>query len=125
MKDKVRFSFVNVFFWNPSFLNSFIFCVNKMVNNVLCSCIQTFICEEHEDYRNDLVLDHLKALRRIYIDREENQLIAKLFHSEADRLVLRVGSLIFNHIGQLLPEQLKAFHNSDHIFPVSLCSELC
>ncbi|VDO54138.1 unnamed protein product [Brugia timori] len=79
---------------------------------------KTFICEEHDDYRNDLVLDHLKALRRIYIDREENQLIAKLFHSEADRLVLRVGSLIFSHIGQLLPEQLKAFHNSDHIFPI-------
>ncbi|CAG9534833.1 unnamed protein product [Cercopithifilaria johnstoni] len=79
---------------------------------------KTFICEEHDDYRNDLILDHLKALRRIYVDREENQLIAKLFHSEADRLVLRVGSLIFNHIGQLLPEQLKAFHNSDHIFPI-------
>ncbi|VDO44526.1 unnamed protein product [Onchocerca flexuosa] len=79
---------------------------------------KTFICEEHDDYRIDLVLDHLKALRRIYVDREENQLIAKLFHSEADRLVLRVGSLIFCHIGQLLPEQLKAFHNSDHIFPI-------
>uniref|UniRef100_A0A915PM90 Histone-lysine N-methyltransferase n=1 Tax=Setaria digitata TaxID=48799 RepID=A0A915PM90_9BILA len=78
----------------------------------------TFICEEHDDYRMDLVLDQLKALRRIYVDREENQLIAKLFHSEADRLVLRVGSLIFIHIGQLLPEQLKAFHNSDHIFPI-------
>lgn len=68
-----------------------------------------------------MVLEHLNALRRVYIDREENQLIAKLFHSEADRLVLRVGSLIFSHIGQLLPEQLKAFHNSDHIFPVRLC----
>ncbi|VDN01426.1 unnamed protein product, partial [Thelazia callipaeda] len=79
---------------------------------------KTFICEDHDDYRNDLVLDHLNALRRIYIDREENQLIAKLFHSEADRLVLRVGSLIFSHIGQLLPEQLKTFHNSDHIFPI-------
>ncbi|VDN45353.1 unnamed protein product, partial [Gongylonema pulchrum] len=47
----------------------------------------------------------------------KDKLIAKLFHSEADRLVLRIGSLTFNHIGQLLPEQLKAFHNSEHIFP--------
>ncbi|VDK49033.1 unnamed protein product [Gongylonema pulchrum] len=79
---------------------------------------KTFICEEHDDYRSDLVMDRLDAFRRIYIDREENQLIAKLFHSEADRLVLRIGSLTFNHIGQLLPEQLKAFHNSEHIFPI-------
>lgn len=66
-----------------------------------------------------MILDRLDALRRIYIDREENQLIAKLYHSDDNKLVLRVGSLIFVHIGQLLPEQLKTFHNADHIFPVS------
>lgn len=34
------------------------------------------------------------------------------------RLALRLGSITLHAIGQLLPEQLKAFHNSNYIFPV-------
>uniref|UniRef100_F1KPX5 Histone-lysine N-methyltransferase trr n=1 Tax=Ascaris suum TaxID=6253 RepID=F1KPX5_ASCSU len=80
---------------------------------------KTFICEAHEDVRLEMSLERLDALRRVYVEREENQLIAKLFqNTDSGKLVLRVGTLIFHHIGQLLPEQLKAFHNNDFIFPI-------
>lgn len=39
-------------------------------------------------------------------------------------MALRVGSLIFNHIGQLLPHQLRQFSTKDFIFPVSNMSRL-
>jgi [histone H3]-lysine4 N-trimethyltransferase MLL3 len=66
-----------------------------------------------------MCVEKLDALRRIYIEREENQLLAKLFnHTFPMDMMMRVGSLIFHSIGQLLPEQLKTFHNSDYIFPV-------
>lgn len=31
---------------------------------------------------------------------------------------LRVGSMIFQNVGQLLPHQLEAFHSENHVFPV-------
>ncbi|MFH4983630.1 hypothetical protein AB6A40_010339 [Gnathostoma spinigerum] len=80
---------------------------------------RTFICAAHEDFRSEACLDRLDALRRVYVEREENQLIAKLFqNSDAGHLILRVGSLIFYQIGQLLPEQLKSFHNNEYIYPI-------
>ncbi|VDK26392.1 unnamed protein product, partial [Anisakis simplex] len=80
---------------------------------------KTFICALHDDIRLDMSVDRLDTLRRIYVEREENQLIAKLFQStDSTKLTLRVGTLIFHQIGQLLPEQLKSFHNSDFIFPI-------
>lgn len=66
-------------------------------------------------------VNRLDALRRVYIQREENQLLAKIFnHSYQTEMMMRVGSLIFHKIGQLLPEQLKTFHNENYIFPVYL-----
>lgn len=64
------------------------------------------------------------SLRRIYIQREENQLLSKIFnHSYSTEMMMRVGSLIFQKIGQLLPEQLKTFHSENHIFPVIFISK--
>jgi len=61
----------------------------------------------------------LAVLRRVYIDRDENELIAKLFkQGDSLALTLRVGSLIFTSIGQLLPHQLRAHHNAKYVFPV-------
>uniref|UniRef100_A0A0N5AVU6 Histone-lysine N-methyltransferase n=1 Tax=Syphacia muris TaxID=451379 RepID=A0A0N5AVU6_9BILA len=80
---------------------------------------KTFFCGNHEDVRAEMVLDRLRVFRRLYVEREENQLIAKLFqHNDSEKLVLRVGSLLFHNLGQLLPDQLKKFHNADFIFPV-------
>lgn len=64
-------------------------------------------------------MDRLDALRKIYIARDENQLLAKIFsHTFQTDMMMRVGNLIFRNIGQLLPEQLKTFHTNEHIFPV-------
>ncbi|KAI1731709.1 PHD-finger domain-containing protein [Ditylenchus destructor] len=79
---------------------------------------KTFYCSMH-DVRQDIQIYQLDALRRIYVQREENQLLAKIFnHSYSTDMMMRVGSLIFQKIGQLLPEQLKTFHNENYIFPI-------
>ncbi|TKR77904.1 hypothetical protein L596_018797 [Steinernema carpocapsae] len=89
---------------------------------------KTFFCNEHE-VREDQRVYALSALRRIYIEKDENRLIAKLFQSGAtpnastSGLLMRVGSLIFSRIGQLLPEQLKNFHSQANIFPSDLSGE--
>uniref|UniRef100_A0A183GVL5 PHD-type domain-containing protein n=1 Tax=Heligmosomoides polygyrus TaxID=6339 RepID=A0A183GVL5_HELPZ len=59
------------------------------------------------------------VLRRIYIERDENTFLSRLFDlSDSNtRLCLRLGALSFFQVGQLLPEQLKTFHNATHIFP--------
>uniref|UniRef100_A0A1I8ARR7 Histone-lysine N-methyltransferase n=1 Tax=Steinernema glaseri TaxID=37863 RepID=A0A1I8ARR7_9BILA len=83
---------------------------------------KTFQCDLHV-VREDQQVFQLRALRRIYVDKDENQLISKLFHSNAasnsstGALLMRVGSLIFTKIGQLQPDQLKNFHTSTNIFP--------
>ncbi|KAL3091354.1 hypothetical protein niasHS_007147 [Heterodera schachtii] len=79
---------------------------------------KTFFCAEH-DIRPDAVVTDLSALRRLFVQRDENQLLSKIFnHSYRTEMVMRVGSLIFHRIGQLLPDQLKAFTTEEHIFPV-------
>uniref|UniRef100_A0A915NUX8 Histone-lysine N-methyltransferase n=2 Tax=Meloidogyne TaxID=189290 RepID=A0A915NUX8_9BILA len=79
---------------------------------------KTFFCPNHE-IRQDFLIAHFDALKRIFIQREENSLLSKIFnHSYSTEMLMRVGSLIFHKIGQLLPEQLKAFTTSDYIFPI-------
>uniref|UniRef100_A0A183BQZ3 Histone-lysine N-methyltransferase n=1 Tax=Globodera pallida TaxID=36090 RepID=A0A183BQZ3_GLOPA len=79
---------------------------------------KTFFCAEHE-IRPDALVADLSALRRIFVQRDENQLLSKIFnHSYQTEMVMRVGSLIFHRIGQLLPDQLKSFTTEEHIFPV-------
>ncbi|CAJ0918161.1 unnamed protein product, partial [Mesorhabditis belari] len=79
---------------------------------------RTFICSRHHEVTNEVVLTGLDAVRRLYIDRDENALLGKLFEVETKRMVLKLGSLTLHSIGQLLPEHLKAFHNNDYIYPV-------
>ncbi|KAI6214634.1 hypothetical protein M3Y94_00291700 [Aphelenchoides besseyi] len=77
-----------------------------------------FYCSNH-DVRPEACVAHLDTLRRIYVQREENQLLSKIFnHTCTTDMMMRVGSMIFRSIGQLLPEQLKAFHTEEHIFPI-------
>ncbi len=56
--------------------------------------------------------------RRVYIDRDENKQVAKVMSSGNDTHLLRIGSLIFNSVGQLLPHQLHAFHSAEYIYPI-------
>ncbi|CAB3402816.1 unnamed protein product [Caenorhabditis bovis] len=80
---------------------------------------RTFICRNHEQVTTNVTVTRLDALRRIYIQRDENELLAKLFElSDGPKLCLRLGALTFYNIGQLLPEQLKSFHNANFIYPV-------
>lgn len=79
---------------------------------------KNFYCAAH-DVRPEACVQSWDNLRRIYIEREENALLSKIFtHTYATDMMMRVGNLIFRSLGQLLPEQLKAFHSEDHIFPI-------
>lgn len=79
-----------------------------------------FFCPNH-DIRQDVCIKKLGAMRRICIERDETQLLAKVFnHSYSTEMSLRVGSMIFRSIGQLTPEQLKNFHSEEHIYPVNI-----
>lgn len=55
--------------------------------------------------------------RRVYVDRDEQKQVAEMIQGEQQN-VMRIGSLIFLNIGQLLPHQLMTFHDKDNIFPV-------
>lgn len=51
--------------------------------------------------------------------RKKALLFCRLYQQgDSGELALRVGSLIFGHIGQLLPHQLRSFHVKDFIYPV-------
>ncbi|VDM65007.1 unnamed protein product [Strongylus vulgaris] len=80
---------------------------------------KTFFCTKHPEISPDVMVSSLEALRRIYIERDENALLSRLFDlsDSTTRLCLRLGALCFFQVGQLLPEQLKTFHNQTHIFP--------
>ncbi|KJH43268.1 SET domain protein [Dictyocaulus viviparus] len=80
---------------------------------------KTFFCTKHPEISPEVMVTSLEALRRIYIERDENTFLSRLFdHPESNtRLCLRLGALAFFQVGQLLPEQLKTFHNATHIFP--------
>ncbi|KHJ78924.1 F/Y-rich protein, partial [Oesophagostomum dentatum] len=80
---------------------------------------KTFFCTKHPEISPDVMVSSLEALRRIYIERDENALLSRLFELSdlTTPLCLRLGALSFFQVGQLLPEQLKTFHNATHIFP--------
>lgn len=60
--------------------------------------------------------------RRVYINRDEQKQIAEMIQGMDGRNdhqnVMRIGSLVFLNIGQLLPHQLSQFHDTQCIYPV-------
>ena len=44
--------------------------------------------------------------------------MAKIMTIGTDSQLLRVGSLTFIAVGQLLPHQLHSFHTQDYIYPI-------
>ncbi|KRX74508.1 Histone-lysine N-methyltransferase 2C [Trichinella sp. T6] len=80
---------------------------------------KTMFCFEHPPLCRDKILYNLAVFRKVYIERDDEQLLSKLYQqSESGEYAMRIGSLLFHHVGQLLPEQLNRFHTKDCIFPV-------
>lgn len=90
-------------------------------------CLQTILCPLHAPKvpQPDTELTSVTVPRRVYINREENQQVAKVVQNGLEQDVIRIGSLIFLNVGQLLPHQLQAFHTPNSIYPVSPSSVRC
>ncbi|XP_016298872.1 histone-lysine N-methyltransferase 2C-like isoform X4 [Sinocyclocheilus anshuiensis] len=58
------------------------------------------------------------VFRRVYVQRDEARQIASIIQRGEREHTFRVGSLVFHAIGQLLPQQMQAFHSMSAIFPV-------
>uniref|UniRef100_A0AC34GVX6 Histone-lysine N-methyltransferase n=1 Tax=Panagrolaimus sp. ES5 TaxID=591445 RepID=A0AC34GVX6_9BILA len=80
----------------------------------------TMACKDHcNNIHSEVRVTHLEALRRIYVEREENALLARIYNNSfSSDMMMRVGNLVFYAIGQLLPEQIKSFHDANFIYPV-------
>lgn len=66
----------------------------------------------------DNELTTLSVYRRVYVQRDEERQVATMMHNSELNHLMRVGSLIFLSVGQLLPHQLPVFHTSNYIYPV-------
>ena len=79
---------------------------------------KTVYCQEHANKgEKENELSTLAVFRRVFIDRDDNRQLASVLRSDDD-YVLRLGSLYLMNIGQLLPNQLQAFHSPFCIYPV-------
>lgn len=80
---------------------------------------KTVYCKTHAPKNEkDNELTTLSVSRRVYIDRDENKQVAAVMHHSDSTDLLRVGSLIFLNVGQLLPHQLQNFHTPNYIYPI-------
>ncbi|XP_029659206.1 histone-lysine N-methyltransferase trr, partial [Formica exsecta] len=80
---------------------------------------KTMYCPQHIlKNEKDKELITLSAYRRVYVNRDENRQVAAVMHHSEHNHLLRVGSLIFLSVGQLLPHQLQNFHTPNYIYPV-------
>lgn len=88
---------------------------------------KTIHCQIHAS-RNDKEkeLCTLAVQRKVYVERDENRQVAAILHHSDLMNLLRVGSLIFLNVGQLMPHQLEAFHTANYIYPIGykiVCSK--
>lgn len=80
---------------------------------------KTIYCSAHvQKNEKDNELTTLSVWRRVYINRDENRQVAAVMHHSDTNNLLRVGSLIFLNVGQLLPHQLQNFHTVNYIYPI-------
>jgi len=76
-------------------------------------------CKDHQPKgEKDNELTTLAVYRRVYIERDENRQVANVMSTGMETNNLRVGSLTFISVGQLLPHQLHTFHNEEYIYPI-------
>ncbi|KAJ8921947.1 hypothetical protein NQ315_008581 [Exocentrus adspersus] len=80
---------------------------------------KTVYCPVHvPKNEKDNELTTLSVSRRVYVNRDENRQVAAIMHHSDTNNLLRVGSLIFLNVGQLLPHQLQNFHTPNYIYPI-------
>jgi len=80
---------------------------------------KSMFCKDHVPKgEKDNELTTLAVYRRVYIERDENRQIAEVMSSGMETNVLRLGSMTFLSVGQLLPHQLHTFHNEEYIYPI-------
>ena len=80
---------------------------------------KTLYCSQHQPKgEKDSELTTLAVYRRVFIERDENRQVANVMSTGMESNVLRIGSLTFLSVGQLLPHQLNTFHNEYFIFPI-------
>ncbi|XP_050308382.1 histone-lysine N-methyltransferase 2C-like isoform X2 [Anthonomus grandis grandis] len=80
---------------------------------------KTVYCSSHAlKNEKDNELTTLSVGRRVYVNRDENRQVAAVMHHSDTNNLLRVGSLIFLNVGQLLPHQLQNFHTANYIYPI-------
>ncbi|XP_055784566.1 histone-lysine N-methyltransferase 2C-like isoform X7 [Salvelinus fontinalis] len=90
---------------------------------------KTMLCHLHRPRGSDRAVasatnhhDHelrcFAVFRRVYVQRDEARQMASIMQSGEHRHTFRVGSLVFHTVGQLLPQQMSAFHSANAIFPV-------
>ncbi|XP_029444302.1 histone-lysine N-methyltransferase 2C isoform X2 [Rhinatrema bivittatum] len=80
---------------------------------------KTMLCPMHKPKgAHEQELTYFAVFRRVYVQRDEVRQIASIVQRGERDHTFRVGSLIFHTIGQLLPQQMQAFHSSTALFPV-------
>lgn len=80
---------------------------------------KTTMCQTHASkMEKDNELTTLSVQRRVYVERDESRQVASVMHHSELSNLLRVGSLIFLNVGQLLPHQLHTFHTTNFIYPI-------
>ncbi|XP_063696250.1 histone-lysine N-methyltransferase 2C-like isoform X2 [Culicoides brevitarsis] len=87
------------------------------------SCVfyknKSMMCQVHATKsERDQELTTLSVQRRVYVERDECRQVASVMHHSELSNLMRVGSLIFLNVGQILPHQLQAFHTSNFIYPI-------
>ena len=80
---------------------------------------KTVLCPQHR-YRNktDSELVNFEVFRRVYIHRDDHEIIAKVVEQPERMYTFRCGSLQLESIGQLFLHQMNSFHNQNAIYPV-------
>ncbi|KAM4687610.1 histone-lysine N-methyltransferase 2C [Discoglossus pictus] len=80
---------------------------------------KTMLCPMHKPKGvHEQELTYFAVFRRVYVQRDEVRQIASIVQRGERDHTFRVGSLIFHAIGQLLPQQMHAFHSLTALFPV-------
>ncbi|KAG9356115.1 hypothetical protein JZ751_000959 [Albula glossodonta] len=80
---------------------------------------KTMLCHQHRPRggAQEQELRYFAVFRRVYVQRDEVRQLAGVVRRPERDHTFRVGSLIFHAAGQLLPQQMKAFHGPNAIFP--------
>ncbi|XP_070307904.1 histone-lysine N-methyltransferase 2C isoform X16 [Odocoileus virginianus] len=80
---------------------------------------KTMLCPMHKPKGlHEQELSYFAVFRRVYVQRDEVRQIASIVQRGEREHTFRVGSLVFHAIGQLLPQQMPAFHSPTALFPV-------